>query len=425
MPSYRQTIIELFELQRFAIKLGLDNIRILCNALDNPQNKYPIIHVAGTNGKGSTSFFIASILKSMGLKVGLFTSPHLIDFRERISINGRNIKKDFIISFWEKNRDLVHKHQATFFDTTTAMAFDYFYANKIDMAVIETGLGGRLDSTNIVNAEINVLTPIQFDHEKQLGNTLKEIAAEKAGIIKPQSAIFSAKQDKNVIDVVKKNLSPDNRFFYLPDLVTITVREQSLDHTLFDLHDKTNQKDYHDLQTRQLGSFQVENISLAFAVSEFYLKTRGQLFSISKFRTTLSSVIWPGRLQRVRQDPNIFFDVSHNIDGISKTLDFLSQFVSSSNLVILIGLVADKNYHQIASVVSARSNNIIITEPNTDRRLEATKLSAAFRKGEKSVKIIKDSSAAYEFSKEQITKEQSLLVIGSHYLIGSLLESLN
>ncbi len=299
MLSYRQTIIELFELQRFAIKLGLDNIRILCNALDNPQNKYPIIHVAGTNGKGSTSFFIASILKSMGLKVGLFTSPHLIDFRERISINGRNIKKDFIISFWEKNRDLVHKHQATFFDTTTAMAFDYFYANKIDMAVIETGLGGRLDSTNIVNAEINVLTPIQFDHEKQLGNTLKEIAAEKAGIIKPQSAIFSAKQDKNVIDVIKKNLSPDNRFFYLPDLVTITVREQSLDHTLFDLHDKTNQKDYHDLQTRQLGSFQVENISLAFAVSEFYLKTRGQLFSISKFRTTLSSVIWPGRLQRV------------------------------------------------------------------------------------------------------------------------------
>jgi len=184
MISYSQTVEQLFDLQKYAIKLGLENITLLSKNFGDPHLKYPTIHIAGTNGKGSTSFFISKILQTTGLKVGLFTSPHLVDFRERIRINDELIATEYVTSFWQEVKELVLKLEATFFDTTTLLAFKYFSDQNVDVAIIETGLGGRLDSTNILKPEIAVLTPIAYDHQKQLGKTIEKIAYEKAGIIK-------------------------------------------------------------------------------------------------------------------------------------------------------------------------------------------------------------------------------------------------
>ena len=200
MLEINTVLKELFDLQKFAIKLGLHNISQLNMFFDNPHLKYPTIHIAGTNGKGSTAIILQQILMQHGLKSGLFTSPHLFDFNERIRINDQLIEDQFIINFWSKAKELVLKMKATFFDTTTCLAFEYFYQNNVDVAIFETGLGGRLDSTNIIQPEMAIITPIDYDHQKHLGTTLTQIAYEKAGIIKNNHPVFLSRQHKNVID---------------------------------------------------------------------------------------------------------------------------------------------------------------------------------------------------------------------------------
>ncbi len=423
MYSYSSVVQELFDLQKFAIKLGLDNIRFLCAKMDNPQNSYPIIHVAGTNGKGSTSFFIASILQAMGLKTGLFTSPHLMDFRERITVNGKQINRDFIVSFWEANKKTVLDRRATFFDRTAALSFLYFKQQNVDVAIIETGLGGRLDSTNIVQPEIAVITPIHFDHEKQLGNTLRKIAGEKAGIIKPGCSVFSAEQEAEALTELKQHLTPHTPFFYLPDYLKCSLKELTLDHTRFDLMDKRNNKELLNIISRQLGGFQAQNQCLAYSVSRHFLEQRKYAFSEEIYRKVLAGTIWPGRLQRVRREPDIIFDVSHNYAGISRTLEFLQALVSRKNLHVLIGLVDDKEYRKSARFIAQRAEQVTVTEPHTHRKLDADILAEAFTGLAVSVKTIKDFNKAYEFSCKQLQKGQTLLITGSHYLTGALLKN--
>ena len=425
MPEYNKVISEIYDLQQFAIKLGLKNINAICRSLSDPQNSYPVIHVAGTNGKGSTSFFISQILRAMGLKIGLFTSPHLVDFRERICVNGLMIEERFIIDFWKRVKNLVLERKATFFDTTTALAFDYFRAAGVDVAVIETGLGGRLDSTNIVNPDIAVITPINFDHEKQLGNSLKEISAEKAGIIKKGCAVFSADQHKNALISLRKKLSSSNHFFYLSDCISYSFKQVSLDSTIFDLDDKLNNVKYEDLKCRQIGDFQVQNIALAYLVSRAYLQERQISFSDIAFKNAIASSIWSGRLQCIQKNPNIFFDVSHNAEGIKRTVNFLRSFVKQNELTLLIGMVKDKNHQAIANFLTRQAKCIVITEPDTHRKLDGTLLVEAFRKNNQKTIFIKDLFKAFDLCKDKINSNETLLVIGSHYLIGALSGSLN
>ena len=187
--KYKETITQLYDLQQFSVKQGLDNISDLVKFLNHPEKNFPVIHVAGTNGKGSTSVILQKILSAHGLRTGLYTSPHLIDFRERIRIDNEYIKHEYIVGYWTKIASKVLEIKATFFDTTTALAFNYFSDQDVDVAVIETGLGGRLDSTNIVDSVAAIITPIHRDHTKQLGTKLKGITAEKADIIKKDSKL--------------------------------------------------------------------------------------------------------------------------------------------------------------------------------------------------------------------------------------------
>jgi len=425
MSSYTSVVQELFDLQKFAIKLGLENIRYLCAAMGNPQSTYPVIHVAGTNGKGSTSFFTASVLQAMGLKTGLFTSPHLVDFRERITVNGEKINQTFITSFWKEYKNTILQRQATFFDTTAAMALLYFKEQKVDVAVIETGLGGRLDSTNIVQPEIAVITPIHFDHEKQLGSTLREIAGEKAGIIKPGCSVFSAEQEPEALTELKQHLAPRQPFFYLPDFIKCSVKELTLEHTRFDLWDTANGAELLNITSRQLGGFQAQNQCLAYSVSRYFLEQHKYSFSEEIFRKVLAGTIWPGRLERVSREPDVIFDVSHNYAGISRTLEFLQQLIPKQNLHVLIGMVDDKDYQKSVRFIAGRVERVTVTEPQTHRKLDAETLAQAFHDYGVLYNIIKDFNEAYEFSYRQLKKGQTLLVTGSHYLTGALLKIRN
>jgi len=421
MPSYQSTVKQLFDLQKFAIKLDLDNIGALCRFLDNPHRNYPVIHVAGTNGKGSTAFFTARILQAMGLHVGLFTSPHLIDFRERITINGRKISQSFVINFWEQIRNIVLKRKATFFDTTTAMAFEYFSQKKIDIAVIETGLGGRLDSTNIVKPVYAVITPIHYDHQKQLGDNLTEIAAEKAGIIKPGIKIFSASQEAETLASLHSRIDETNFFNYLPDLVNHQINRSSLDGVDFNLEDFKRNINYSGLICAQVGDFQVANIALAYSAAREYCDDSGIFFLKKSFKKTLASAVWPGRLQRVERNPDIIFDVSHNFEGIRKSLSFISRFVDKSKLKIVLGLVDDKNHLQIANEIARHSENIIITEPRTHRKLSGEKIQKILKQSVKKTILIKELNRAFDFCRKGLKPNETCLVTGSHYLAGPLL----
>ncbi len=422
MSNYDTVLNEIFNLQQFAIKLGLENINAICRTLSDPQHSYPVIHIAGTNGKGSTAFFLAKILQAAGLRTGLYTSPHLVDFRERIRCNDILIEKSYIIRFWDEIKTLVLQRKATFFDTTTALAFNYFRDKKVDVAIIETGLGGRLDSTNIVLPEMSVITPIGFDHQKQLGRTLGLIAAEKAAIIKNNSIVVSGKQHKKALQVINEKISSTNRLYYLPDFISATVKEHMLSGSVYHLRDKLHSEKIRNLFCRQVGDFQIQNINLAYLCSRLYLNKQRNEFKSDAFRSVLKNNVWPGRLQVIQSNPNILYDVSHNHQGVLKTLRFLRSCIGEKRLIVLIGLVKDKNHREIAKHLAKYTDEIIITEPDTHRKLDAEILSGSLENFGKKSKLIKDLKEAYDLAISATKEDDTLIIIGSHYLIGAYLQ---
>jgi len=420
MNSYNTTTTELFDLQKYAIKLGLDNITALCSAFGNPQNQYPVIHIAGTNGKGSTSFYIAHILQQCGLRVGLFTSPHLVDFRERIRINDKLIDKDYIIDFWADVKKNVLNLKATFFDTTSLLAFKYFADKKVDVAVFETGLGGRLDSTNIVNPESVVITPIGLDHQKQLGNDVATIAAEKAGIIKENSAVFVSEQVPAALNVIKKKINSKNKFYYLPEFYKTSLGNLTLNGLTFTLADLKAQTQI-DFFLPTPADYQTDNFALAFFVCKEYCKNNQIPFNINQIKKFISKASWPGRLQIIQTNPTIIFDVSHNYHGIKRTIESLDKLTRPDNRHLLLGIVNDKDAYEITAYLTGKFKKITVTEPDTYRKQDGQLLLKLFESKQQNVNFIKDLLTAYEISKKELNSEDTLIALGSHYLIGKLL----
>ncbi|KAA3614915.1 MAG: bifunctional folylpolyglutamate synthase/dihydrofolate synthase [Calditrichaeota bacterium] len=420
--NYKQTTIELFDLQKYAIKLGLDNITTLANHFNNPQKKFPSIHIAGTNGKGSTAFYIAQMLQALGLKVGLSTSPHLKDFRERIRINDDLISEDYIIDFWQQTKKLVHNLKATFFDTTTLLAFKYFSDENIDVAVIETGLGGRLDSTNILQPQSVVLTPVGFDHQKQLGNDLLSIASEKAGIIKKGSTIFVAKQDEKVNQLFLSKADKSNKVLFLNDYIQAEIVERSLTNITFRLND-LGANESQSLKIPTPATYQVENIALAFLVVKKYCQSKHLNFNSQKIKSRLTKISWPGRLQVIQTKPTIILDVSHNFDGIKTTLDSLLKIINPHTTDLLLGIVNDKDAKSICHYLSGNFRKIVVTEPETVRKQDGELLTRLIGEKHQKVKFIKDLRTAYETCKKDLNADDTLIALGSHYLVGSLIKS--
>ena len=332
----------LYKLQRLGIKVGLNHTFELLQRCGNPQNQFQSIHIAGTNGKGSTSAIISSILMEAGLKVGLYTSPHLIRFNERIRVNGKPISDSKIVEFVDEHRSDIDDIESTFFETTTAMAFRYFANKNVDIAVVETGLGGRLDSTNVLTPDLTVITPISLDHRDILGKNILDISKEKAGIIKKNIPLVLAPQDNAVFSQLLKiagDLDSDVAIVDPPTKVTL-----SKSGTAFI-------KNGLSFKTPMVGWHQAINSSVAIeAVQIFMPEIQKEVIDIG-----IQKVKWPGRLQRMSIEKPIYYDVSHNAHGIQMTLQALHDIFGQKP----IGLMVMKGDKEVDLVAAALKNQFV------------------------------------------------------------------
>jgi len=359
--NYQQTLDYLFSqlpafhrIGKAAYKADLNNTLALDEYFNHPHRSFRTIHVAGTNGKGSTSHMLASVLAKAGYKVGLYTSPHLKDFRERIRINGAVIPEKNVIDFVEKHKAIFEKIKPSYFEMTVAMAFDYFSQEKVDIAVVEVGLGGRLDSTNIITPELSIITNIALDHTDLLGDTLQKIAFEKAGIIKPNVPVVisqSLPETKQVFrDKAKETGSPI--YFAEKEYKVLTVDRQNPDWQSFNIQ-RSNGLTLKDIRLDLRGSYQKLNIlgvMLAFDI----LKEKGYNISDKNIREGLQTASLStglmGRWQKLQEKPLIICDTGHNVDGITQITEQLSK-VKREKLHIVIGMVGDKDIEGVLSLL--------------------------------------------------------------------------
>lgn len=356
MNAYEETLNYLYErLPMFtrigaaALKPNLDNITALCALLNQPQHSFKSIHIAGTNGKGSCSHLLASIFQSAGYKTGLYTSPHLLDFRERIRVNGKMISKDYVCDFVLLHKNDFENIQASFFEYTQALCFDYFRNEKVEIAIIETGLGGRLDSTNIITPELSLITHVAFDHTDLLGDSLSKIAFEKAGIIKPNvPVVIGRKQHECETIYTQKATLNHSPLFYAEDIIEIIDFQNSGNHCT--LKYKTNTSNFIQNVTCPLvGNYQKENIQSVLAVCEI-VKHNFDLLNDNSIRQGIESVLknthFKGRWQCLNEEPLVICDTGHNEEGIEWVMHQIQQ-LNKEKIHIVFGVVKDKAIQKV------------------------------------------------------------------------------
>ncbi|MGB1217723.1 MAG: bifunctional folylpolyglutamate synthase/dihydrofolate synthase, partial [Saprospiraceae bacterium] len=335
-----------------AFKKDLGNIKLLCEALGNPFEEFPSIHIAGTNGKGSSTHILAAILQQKGLKVGVYTSPHYKDYRERIKINGVFITEEFVIDFVKTNQVVFEEIRPSFFEITVAMAFAYFSKEKVDIAVIETGLGGRLDSTNIITPILSLITNIGKDHTIFLGETLPEIASEKAGIIKRNVPVVISEYHEETASVFKqKAKQEESRIYFAEDNYSVDFISETLLHSRLAIWRKDSIF-LHDVMTDVIGNFQAKNLQGVLQSVEI-LNEQG--YDIAKKDIVLalanvkSSTRFMGRMHLLGENPTIIADSGHNIHALKKTL-LQIQNQEYSQLHVVLGFVRDKDIRHMLSL---------------------------------------------------------------------------
>lgn len=426
LPTYTETIEYLFSrLPMFsrigaaAYKKDLTNTIALCSHLGNPQNKFRTIHVAGTNGKGSVSHMLAAILQTAGYKTGLYTSPHLHDFRERIKTGGKEVTEDYVISFTEKMKPLIESIQPSFFEITVAMAFDYFAQEEIDIAIIETGLGGRLDSTNIITPELSVITNIGYDHMNLLGDTLPAIAGEKAGIIKRGVPVVIGETLPETKPVFEQTaIEKQSPIFFAELFCTVEQAKQANGMLQVTLSRNNKTEEYScDLP----GYYQAKNIRTVLCAVE-QLQQQGFAISNEQVHEGLSHAAQltglHGRWEKIHSHPDIILDVAHNEDGI-RQLETVWKENSDRNIHIIMGMVKDKEIDNVLSLLPAHAT-YYFTQAHIPRALDREdlkKLAAA--KGLHGL-AYEDVNAAIKAAKENAGVDDLILVIGSVFLVGEV-----
>jgi len=406
-------------LSDFGIKLGLDKTNFYLEKLGRPHFKYPSILVAGTNGKGSVCKALSKILEFSGYKVGLYTSPHLIDVRERIKINEENISEEEFnenIMILKKiiEKQPVHMYP-TYFEALTIIAFLYFYKKKIDILVCEVGMGGRFDATNVLPSFIEVITKIGLDHTEFLGKTYREIANEKSGIIKEKTIVLSAKQKKEAKEVIiKKAKDRNSEILIYGDDFKGRLLNISPEGMIFNFYGREKIK---NLKTLLLGIHQIENLSIAIETS-LILKEKGYKIEEENIKRAIENVKWPCRFQILKKNPYIIVDGAHNVDGVKNLMKNLKKIFSDKKFSFLVGILKDKDYKNMVKILQKYTENIIFTKPNSERAIEPEILKEIVN-NKKNVRIIEEPKKAYEFIKKT---EENWLIFGSLYLAGEILQ---
>lgn len=422
--TYQETIDFLFSqlpmYQRsgaVAYKKDIGNIISLCESLGNPQLNFKSIHVGGTNGKGSVSKILSSIFIETDHKVGLYTSPHYLDFRERIQINGEYISKDFVIDFVEQIKDQLEDIQPSFFEITVAMAFSYFSKQQVDIAIIEVGLGGRLDSTNIINPELSIITNIGYDHQQFLGDSLKEIAAEKAGIIKPKTPIIIGKTQQETKDVFEQKANENQSELIFADQNYIIQEGIEKD---FSLIDQKWQKPI-IIKGAPNGKIQHENIRTAYAAFEELKKEWD--FQQSDFQQAILHLDQHapliGRWQVIQDSPKVILDSCHNEEGIEQFFGQLLQ--EQGNLHLIYGTVSDKDVSRFIHLFPLEAH-YYLTAPSIPRKMDTSTLEKHFSDFEKKVRF-SDVESAIQRAKLNAKTNDVIAVFGSVFLVADALKA--
>jgi len=426
--TYQQTVDYLFtrlplysRIGAAAFKPNLDNTIRLCESLDNPHTKFKSVHIAGTNGKGSVSHMLAAIFQTAGYKTGLYTSPHLKDFRERIKVNGEMVSEEFVIDFTERINLLIEEIDPSFFEITVAMAFDYFAEQKCDIAIIETGLGGRLDSTNIISPELSIITNIGWDHTNLLGNSLEKIAVEKAGIIKQDVPVIIGEVLKETLPVFEKMANDKNA------VLTISSQKRQALEWKWEKHElivevaedhKTDHKVYHlDLA----GLYQIKNLLTALEACS-QLQQKGWKIDETTIHKALLQVKrltgLHGRWDIIHEHPLIVLDVGHNEDGIIQIVKQI-ELTDHHELHMILGMVNDKEIDNILKLLP-KTAHYYFTQAQIPRALPAESLKQKAEAIGFKGKTYPDVNMALKEAKDKAGKDDLIIACGSVFLVGEV-----
>lgn len=428
--AWQETLSYLFDklpmfsnLGKSAIRKDLTNIRKLCKALNEPQQHFKSIHIAGTNGKGSTSHMLAAVLQKAGYKVGLYTSPHLSDFRERIRINGAPVSKEWVIDFVQSRRSLIESIEPSFFEITVAMAFKAFKDFEADIAVVETGLGGRLDSTNIIDPILSVITNISFDHKDVLGNSLKEIAREKAGIIKQDRPVLIGEYQEETWEVFLEISSEKQAPLYKADGFWDLIKmSRNTDYRFYEAIHKTTPGRF-ELKTDLQGAYQQYNIKTVLAATEILtaagipdipLETVIKALSEVKRLTGLR-----GRWECLGKKPLVIADVAHNPAGIKEVMEQWKQ-VNARRKHIVAGFVKDKDVEEVLSFFP-KDAVYHFCNAGVPRAMPVSDLAVLALKAGLEGSTYPRVSEAVKGALESMNPEDALLITGSFFVVGEIL----
>lgn len=418
--NYREALEYIENTGKFGINLGLLRIERLCELMGSPQNNLKIIHVAGTNGKGSTTTLISSVLINQGYKVGIYTSPYIERFTERIKINDSEISEEDVASLTSEMLPLINRlveeglDHPTEFEIITAAAFKYFYDNKVDFVVLEVGLGGRFDATNVVNPLVSVITTISYDHMNILGNTLGEIAYEKAGIIKENVPVVVYPQEREALEVIIKAGKEKNAPIYFVHDMNYELVMDTEDGIIFNAY---GCKKYMNLKIRLLGEHQILNSLTALKTLEV-LEEKGYKIEDEAIYNGFYNAKWPGRFEILKAFPYIVLDGGHNIQGIRALVAASKKYFSGKNIRVVCGMLKDKNYKEMIEELYIISQDFITVTPNNPRALTAKELKETIEDMGKMAVAAESIRAAVEIGLSNIKNDEVLLLCGSLYMIG-------
>jgi dihydrofolate synthase/folylpolyglutamate synthase len=414
--AYQKSLDYLYHLEKFGMIFGLTQVEKILDVIGNPHRGIQAIHVAGTNGKGSTAAMMSSILEKEGYRVGLYTSPHLNRFTERIKVNGREIEEKEVAALAAWMREEIESAGIappfTFFDFTTAMALAYFNRKMVDLAVLEVGLGGRLDSTNVVDPLISIITNVAKDHEAYLGKSILKIASEKGGIIKEGRPLITAATQPQVLRLFSKICQEkESPFFRVGKEFRSSRGEdgdfdyEGLDRKLWGIH----------LNLR--GPHQVVNATTALGAMEV-LEDLGYPVSTAAMIDGLKEVDWPGRLELISSSPKVLLDGAHNPAGVLVLKESLEKDFQYHRLILLVGIMKDKDIRSMLHLLAPLADHIILTQPHTDRAAPPALLKEALDRNGKKAEIAEDLKEAIERGLSLTQKDDLLCITGSLYTVG-------
>ena len=421
-----QTLEYLERLRVFGSNYGLERTEKLLEKLGNPHEKIKLIHIAGTNGKGSTSSILGNILISHGYRVGFFNSPHLEDIEETIRINNENIKEEEFIELINEIKIYVDEiieegfNHPTEFEVLTCIMFLYLYREKVDFGIIEVGLGGRLDSTNVINPIMSIITSISLDHINILGDNIKEITKEKCGIIKKNIPVVTYIQKDEVLEVIieKASLMNSNLIISNPDnfkFINVEFNDKIYQEVSFKFNEKEEV-----LKLPLLGEHQITNLSLAIsAIMELNSLNYIDL-DIEKVKFGVFNTKWNGRLEVINKEPIIVLDGAHNLEGIEVLKRSIDKYFKFNNLYLIIGILKDKEVEKMVEVITPSANKVYTLEPNSIRAEKAETLKEIIKKYNDNVEYFEDYNKAIEDVLSKANEKDLILVCGSLYMIGSI-----